>query len=100
MPRPARAPDRPRGRGLRSEEHTSELQSRLNLVCRLLLEKKKAYQASQLESPYLLARTMKITCRWSPASAVHFPILSLRDAIGSTFPPPAIRSFMDSLIST
>src|SRR2546422_1858707 len=27
--------------GLRSEEHTSELQSRLHLVCRLLLEKKK-----------------------------------------------------------
>src|SRR2546422_2840919 len=26
---------------LRSEEHTSELQSRLHLVCRLLLEKKK-----------------------------------------------------------
>src|SRR3712207_8802548 len=30
-----------RGRGLRSEEHTSELQSRQYLVCRLLLEKKK-----------------------------------------------------------
>src|SRR3712207_8877451 len=29
------------GRGLRSEEHTSELQSRQYLVCRLLLEKKK-----------------------------------------------------------
>src|SRR2546422_8613674 len=29
------------GRRLRSEEHTSELQSRLHLVCRLLLEKKK-----------------------------------------------------------
>src|SRR5690606_40978735 len=28
-------------RGSRSEEHTSELQSRENLVCRLLLEKKK-----------------------------------------------------------
>src|SRR5260370_14130716 len=28
-------------RELRSEEHTSELQSHLNLVCRLLLEKKK-----------------------------------------------------------
>src|SRR5260370_23380594 len=27
----------------RSEEHTSELQSHLNLVCRLLLEKKKSY---------------------------------------------------------
>src|SRR2546429_5807876 len=31
---------------IRSEEHTSELQSRLHLVCRLLLEKKKnTYQA-------------------------------------------------------
>src|SRR2546429_2993930 len=29
------------GHVLRSEEHTSELQSRLHLVCRLLLEKKK-----------------------------------------------------------
>src|SRR2546427_9207485 len=33
-----RAPD---GGGPRSEEHTSELQSQSNLVCRLLLEKKK-----------------------------------------------------------
>src|SRR5260370_18166020 len=30
--------------GIRSEEHTSELQSHLNLVCRLLLEKKKKIQ--------------------------------------------------------
>src|SRR2546422_6266596 len=39
-----RARERPaRGalRAARSEEHTSELQSRLHLVCRLLLEKKK-----------------------------------------------------------
>src|SRR3712207_8780747 len=34
---------RPRIR-IRSEEHTSELQSRQYLVCRLLLEKKKQYQ--------------------------------------------------------
>src|SRR2546426_9329141 len=32
----------------RSEEHTSELQSPCNLVCRLLLEKKKSYM---LDSP-------------------------------------------------
>src|SRR5205085_9868128 len=32
---------RHRARGRRSEEHTSELQSQSNLVCRLLLEKKK-----------------------------------------------------------
>src|SRR2546429_7266539 len=31
----------PRAPASRSEEHTSELQSRLHLVCRLLLEKKK-----------------------------------------------------------
>src|SRR3712207_7699165 len=37
--RPAAPPARPRWR--RSEEHTSELQSRQYLVCRLLLEKKK-----------------------------------------------------------
>src|SRR5687768_18352110 len=41
---PYRTPPKPRAitRGsTRSEEHTSELQSRLHLVCRLLLEKKK-----------------------------------------------------------
>src|SRR2546429_7710178 len=32
---------KPGGQRWRSEEHTSELQSRLHLVCRLLLEKKK-----------------------------------------------------------
>src|SRR5207237_4167152 len=32
---------------LRSEEHTSELQSHLNLVCRLLLEKKKLHLKTQ-----------------------------------------------------
>src|SRR5260370_32497019 len=34
----------------RSEEHTSELQSHLNLVCRLLLEKKKTADRSQSPS--------------------------------------------------
>src|SRR5260370_39413459 len=33
---------------IRSEEHTSELQSHLNLVCRLLLEKKKKQKKSTL----------------------------------------------------
>src|SRR5690606_41921605 len=36
-------PDRQQGR---SEEHTSELQSRENLVCRLLLEKKETFDKS------------------------------------------------------
>src|SRR3712207_7178483 len=37
----AAGPPGEQGRGPRSEEHTSELQSRQYLVCRLLLEKKK-----------------------------------------------------------
>src|SRR5690606_39824647 len=41
-PRPAGIPD------ARSEEHTSELQSRENLVCRLLLEKKKKRKIRKL----------------------------------------------------
>src|SRR2546430_3521745 len=45
---------------VRSEEHTSELQSQSNLVCRLLLEKKKTpYQPSKViaagEPAYLVA---------------------------------------------
>src|SRR5690606_41854704 len=42
----ARLVDRNGSRG-RSEEHTSELQSRENLVCRLLLEKKKTYKHNE-----------------------------------------------------
>src|SRR2546422_6284516 len=38
------------GESLRSEEHTSELQSRLHLVCRLLLEKKKKKKASRQQT--------------------------------------------------
>src|SRR2546422_3426495 len=40
---PGRLPEDLAVGGARSEEHTSELQSRLHLVCRLLLEKKKNY---------------------------------------------------------
>src|SRR2546422_7801506 len=46
-----------RARGLvfgRSEEHTSELQSRLHLVCRLLLEKKKAGDKPGAPNPLVL----------------------------------------------
>src|SRR5207249_5452035 len=42
----------------RSEEHTSELQSRFDLVCRLLLEKKKTtcgYQHARLFLPLMIA---------------------------------------------
>src|SRR2546430_2819002 len=50
------APDTP----TRSEEHTSELQSQSNLVCRLLLEKKK---------PRVLQRLL--TCAGAVSRALH-----------------------------
>src|SRR2546422_3459379 len=40
-----------RGIETRSEEHTSELQSRLHLVCRLLLEKKKTKKKDTTKTP-------------------------------------------------
>src|SRR2546430_12117380 len=46
----------PADRGARSEEHTSELQSQSNLVCRLLLEKKKK------------TKTTETVCRYSEIS--------------------------------
>src|SRR5574337_1623375 len=45
------------GDGRRSEEHTSELQSPLNLVCRLLLEKKKQKQGRKVGHPMIVTHT-------------------------------------------
>src|SRR5256885_10299434 len=59
----------PAGAG-RSEEHTSELQSPCNLVCRLLLEKKKRWR--QLSPPAFWARSQLLTRRQLPLN-VHLP---------------------------
>src|SRR2546422_4020892 len=45
----------------RSEEHTSELQSRLHLVCRLLLEKKKKNDQLEKYAHYQRSRFITIT---------------------------------------
>src|SRR5699024_11733419 len=50
----------------RSEEHTSELQSRFDLVCRLLLEKKK--KKNREEAHYVTATGQKHTM---PANALE-----------------------------
>src|SRR2546429_3897955 len=53
--------DRPSSRRPRSEEHTSELQSRLHLVCRLLLEKKKKkkiHPTCHKNTPMLISYTI------------------------------------------
>src|SRR5260370_32083246 len=48
----------------RSEEHTSELQSHLNLVCRLLLEKKKRWgEVESTERPGVGSQESRAGCR-------------------------------------
>src|SRR2546427_6772690 len=58
------APRRGPPEAVRSEEHTSELQSQSNLVCRLLLEKKKKF-------PVLVAHGMRPAAGqlWPPNNA-------------------------------
>src|SRR2546421_8989798 len=52
----------------RSEEHTSELQSRSDLVCRLLLEKKKKIEVVLARSPEIDADRIEPTCVAAPPS--------------------------------
>src|SRR2546421_1215408 len=79
-----RTPFRAAAARQRSEEHTSELQSRSDLVCRLLLEKKKkiriegnlaSYEWSVLLSSYNVesgpVKTLLIRCK-SP-DTIHIP---------------------------
>src|SRR5438046_8234702 len=67
-----RGPRRPRSRrsvvaadrtvGVRSEEHTSELQSLTNLVCRLLLEKKNEWHVNQGDTALRLEHGLAQRC--------------------------------------
>src|SRR2546430_3264589 len=72
----------------RSEEHTSELQSQSNLVCRLLLEKKKLQRSRRassalehasisflhwLEHSEASTHCSDICCYYSAAPATHWP---------------------------
>src|SRR3712207_7558609 len=88
------------GLRLRSEEHTSELQSRQYLVCRLLLEKKKIITISH---PYLSVSNRSIYNRYlthlhtvllhmqylSVESCLHLPLYLLPSySFSSTIPLP------------
>src|SRR5260370_22645632 len=54
----------------RSEEHTSELQSHLNLVCRLLLEKKKKKNTRGIVSHHHMVLSISHTVRAATQSLV------------------------------
>src|SRR6266850_933717 len=63
----------------RSEEHTSELQSPCNLVCRLLLEKKKiqlllGHRSLATTARYLRIATSKVCSTSSPLDLLPHPV--------------------------
>src|SRR2546422_1743219 len=81
-------------RRIRSEEHTSELQSRLHLVCRLLLEKKKGRARAAAESPRACTPTPR-----GPSRRWQRPYPSLR-AFGSACLPQPYPSLACFVIRT
>src|ERR1041385_6384434 len=79
------------GNFFRSEEHTSELQSRLHLVCRLLLEKKKK---NQLQTTCCVALThTTATLRSDAPSARHVLIVTGTAAWQKRVPPGMVLIF-------
>src|SRR5256885_12867555 len=65
-----------RRRSCRSEEHTSELQSPCNLVCRLLLEKKKYLR--------LFVPPFPISLDAKPSASSYRPVLAPRSTVSMT----------------
>src|SRR5262245_64728708 len=93
-PPPARRPARPwlrrralRAAALRSEEHTSELQSLRHLVCRLLLEKKKPPASLQTSRTSWDAAAAPIVGRVTPAAQSEPAALAQAEAR-----PASVRS--------
>src|SRR3712207_7143891 len=83
----------------RSEEHTSELQSRQYLVCRLLLEKKKQLPRIYSESRPYRASTAPVMCAFSSLIALAShpvkPCLSLYSSY-----PMIVNIFAQHLLPT
>src|SRR2546422_878429 len=79
----------------RSEEHTSELQSRLHLVCRLLLEKKKQHKRMQIHTIISSMPLSSSSCFFffNDTATTEIYTLSLHDALPISLlvnPPTAV----------
>src|SRR5260370_19249769 len=64
----------------RSEEHTSELQSHLNLVCRLLLEKKKKFRKRVYVTNQIVAEPIDLFMQRDKLRGVDVPMSCLGNA--------------------
>src|SRR2546427_643923 len=94
----ARARDRPQ---TRSEEHTSELQSQSNLVCRLLLEKKKTQAKTRARRVmfYEVARRCALVFFFlmirRPPRSTLFPYTTLFRSLEAASPPLVYRAYAE-----
>src|SRR2546430_3808976 len=66
---------------VRSEEHTSELQSQSNLVCRLLLEKKKPTDLASSSASSSCRSVLSPLCRHAPTSSGSAFVVSRRHQV-------------------
>src|SRR5256885_6782863 len=73
----------------RSEEHTSELQSPCNLVCRLLLEKKKTIHENPA-LPFNINITMTFTSTVTNSLTIH-TYIDLSNHSARQDPPPRLQ---------
>src|SRR2546429_4461203 len=73
----------------RSEEHTSELQSRLHLVCRLLLEKKKKNEPSLTLLGIYTTRRLLLSYPTSLAAAVSYSTIQSVVLLSLLSAPPS-----------
>src|SRR5690349_6439722 len=85
-------------RSIRSEEHTSELQSRRDLVCRLLLEKKKPCRASPPGKAMPVVLSSSVLTVWPASCGLKWAVLARHILIGVRFSvtagrPPAATLF-------
>src|SRR5205809_2296690 len=83
----------------RSEEHTSELQSRIHLVCRLLLEKKKTIFVSPFHAQGVNVGRISRSCSpaWADEARHSIAALNRRPGDRTTLPdPPIDPAFLNS----
>src|SRR2546421_10880891 len=94
----------------RSEEHTSELQSRSDLVCRLLLEKKISPSESILRSGEISTLTTTVSNASAPVSGATLalassggtftqPVMTMPGVYVSNFTAPSVTSSTTTLIT-
>src|SRR2546430_10568718 len=84
----------------RSEEHTSELQSQSNIVCRLLLEKKNINDSARLPADHVLRRSVLHRALSVAAAVAVGIVLGLALAIvvaGVPRGPGIVRTVMRTL---